>query len=418
LSKVMTIGVHLVALPLALHALGVERFGAFVMITALLSWLNLSSAGLFPGLTREISRCSFADRHQAASLFTAAFYLSGALALVSGVIATAALLLIPVSELFGDGFEPYAREIRFAGHTAIAVLVLQVVSGVAEAVRAGAQQQHVNNLWGTVGNLLSLALLVVAALWVPSIAFIVLAVHGSITLAKLANLIHLMFVSDRIFCPRWSLWNRSTARRLMRTGSAFLLVQIAAMANQQVSAYVVGYIGGPNEVAVFSVMLRLVVILGGTVVMVTQPVWPALTEALHRGDLAWGLSRAKWLVLGLSLYATSMGFIVAVLGKQLVELWMGAEIAPTGTLLALTGAYFAVVVWNHVHYTLLVAMGETWFPARILATEACLMMILCALLVPKYGAEGGMVALLAAGLVVTGWRMPLSVRRHVARMRA
>ena len=410
LSKFVMLAVQLAALPLALKALGVERFGAFVMITALLSWISLTSAGLFPGLTREISKSDPEVKEYRAKLFTVAFYIVLALSLVTGLVISVVISVVPVAALFGEGFQPYENEIRIGAYLAVGVLVLQVITGVAEATRAGLQQQHISNLWGAAGNLLSIVMLIVAALWVPTIAFLVLAVHGSVAIAKLTNFIHLVFIGTSGISVKWDYWDKSIAKKLASVGSAFLLVQIAAIASQQISVFVVGYISGPKDVAVFSIMLRLTVIMGGIVIMFTQPVWPAISASLHNGEISWAKNRAKLLVYGVFIYAVIVGLFVAFQGKWLIQIWIGSEISPTTTLLALTGAYFVVVVWNHVNYTLLVAVGRAWLPAVVLITEACLMLGLSLWLVPKYGAEGGMWALLIAGLVITGWIAPLSVK--------
>lgn len=411
LSKGVTIGVQMAALPLALHALGKERFGVYVMITALLSWINLASAGLFPGLTREISRADCEDREHAAALFTAAFYLVAALSLMCGSIATGVLYFTPVDFLFGAGFELYADEIRLGGFVAIVLLVVQTIGGVAESARAGLQEQYINNNWGTVGNLLSFALLVVAAQQFPFVVVIVLAVNGSVAAAKLVNMMQLTMISHRHLLPRPSQWKPLIAKVLIGSGTAFLLVQFSVLAVQQASTYVVGYLGGPGEVAVFSVMQRMIVLLGGVVVMFTQPVWPAVSEAMVRRDYQWAQKRASRLVCFLILYAVVVAVVIAIAGKTIIHHWVGNEVTPTVTLLVLTGAYFVVVVWNHVHYTLLIGVGRTWYPAVTLAAEAVVVLLLCMLTVPAYGAEGGMIALLAAGLLVTAWLAPIGVMR-------
>ncbi len=414
LSKVATIAVQIVAIPIAINALGSERFGVFVMITALLSWLNLASAGLFPSLTREISRTKFNNK-RVASLFAVVFYLVGAISITCGLGAAAILYLVPVQNLFGDGFELYASEIRLGGYVAISIVVLQIISSVAEAARAGFQEQHINNLWGVMGGITSLIALVTTMLYIPSLVAIILAVHGAAAIAKVANMTQMIGFHRRYLFPHPSSWDRSVVQVLVSSSSAFLLVQIASIASQQASAFIVGYIRGPDEVAVFYIMLQMIVLLGGTVVMFTQPVWPAITDAIQQKDHAWAKQRAKLLLWGLCFYALLIAILIAVFGETIIHFWIGPEITPSSTLLTLTGVYFFVVVWNHVNYMLLIGLGQTWLPATVLLTEAILMLVLCLYLVPKYGAEGGMLALVAAGIVITAWIAPINVKRTFTR---
>ena len=53
-GKGVSIVVQLIAVPIAISALGIERFGVYAMLTALLNWLNMATVGVLPGLTVQI----------------------------------------------------------------------------------------------------------------------------------------------------------------------------------------------------------------------------------------------------------------------------------------------------------------------------------------------------------------------------
>ena len=50
-SKIATVALQILVLPLAIRSLGAERYGVYVMLTSSLSWILLAGTGLAPSLT-------------------------------------------------------------------------------------------------------------------------------------------------------------------------------------------------------------------------------------------------------------------------------------------------------------------------------------------------------------------------------
>lgn len=401
ISKIATLLVQILALPLALSAVGSERFGVYVMVTGLLSWLSLSSSGLFPGLTREVAKHSTNISH-IKQLFKHALILVLGLSTLLTIVFFAALTYIPIEKIFGTHFIPYSAEAKLASIAALICILLQVIGGAAEAVRTGMQQQHINNLWGVFGNLLSIPLLLLCALTVPEIYFLVIATHGALALSKILNLLHLkLFFNSQKNSTSKSI-DLKLFKLLLGTGIILLIGQVATLMTQQGSAFIVGYISGPVAVADFSVMLRITVIAGGMVVMVTQPLGAAITASLAKNDHVWVFSKAYRMGKFVIAYAIISGLIIAIFGPHIVNLWLSNEIKPQIELFWLTGLYFSIAVWNHTHYITLIAMGETLFPTLVLLAESATMVLLAVLITPLLGASGGMIALIIAGISISG----------------
>jgi O-antigen/teichoic acid export membrane protein len=76
-SKICSILLQILIVPLAISSVGIERFGIFIMIVSACVWLELGGIGIGPGLTHSLSVAwSSGSKINEKSIFSMAFYLS------------------------------------------------------------------------------------------------------------------------------------------------------------------------------------------------------------------------------------------------------------------------------------------------------------------------------------------------------
>ncbi len=86
-ARLLSAGLTLVSLPLAVRYLGAERYGVWATITTTAVWINLLDLGIANTLTNSISRAyALDDRASAARYFTNALLISGSIAVIVGAV--------------------------------------------------------------------------------------------------------------------------------------------------------------------------------------------------------------------------------------------------------------------------------------------------------------------------------------------
>lgn len=417
-SKALGLVVQFLAVPLAMRSLGAERFGIYTMLVSALVWIDLGRLGIGPGLTRELALAwNRDDRQRERMLFSnATFFLFG-------IAAAIALLLLAgyhagadsIDAIFGASAMRYRSEI-LEGMVVVGVfLVAQIVFSAGEAARSAYQDDFINNLMNTLANLASLLMIFAVALFQPTVPAFALAVFGSLALGKGVNLALLVLRSRPYLMPRWRYVDRTQLRPLLASSFAFWVIQIATLMMHNLSLLQLGHMIGAEGLTPFAVVFRLFQLLSTGVLMVSMPLWPAITDAVVRGDREWIARACRRLVLGALAFSALAGLAVAVLGSRLIPLWAGAAVRPDGALCALLGAYFVIWMWNHCHTVILFGLGRLWAVAYVMLAEGSLVLILSALLVPRFGAAGTAAGLCLAGLSTTAWILPMVFRQALAR---
>ena len=420
LSKVGTVLLRLISIPLAIRVLGMEEFGVYVTITMIVSLIDTMHVGLGPALTRGISRAAAAgDRDRERGLFTTALTMSAGLTFSIGLFGAILLLAVPVEVLFGAKFAPYADSVYRACWIALVVVAIEMICIVVEKARDGYLETRYNNSWGAAGNFAGAAMLLVGIRFFPTIEFLVLAINGSLALAKLSNTIHFLGFQRRYLIPRISTFRRDLVKPLMRDGILFSMTGLNALVEYSAVGFVVSRLIGPVAAATYAVMVTVHFSLTGLMQMITIPAWPAIMDARERGEIGWIRRTANRLnLLGL---AFSVGTAVALvsLGPWALPLWAGDEFHIERLALAFFAIFFVVHIWRQLHQMLIQGLGQVGMAAKVAAAESILVLGGCLAVVVSGGGLAAVYGTIVVCLLGLGaWMLPLIYRREIRSLEA
>jgi O-antigen/teichoic acid export membrane protein len=180
-----------------------------------------------------------------------------------------------------------------------------------------------------------------------------------------------------------------------------------------------GRLAGPVGVTGFSVLVMLTSAMLGFVLMITTPMWPAVVDALARGDVAW-VRRTAWrLWMYVTGFAAVCGVVLVVLGPTLLPMWVGPKAQDLDRPVMLAFAvYFLLFAWRHANHMLVVGVGRVRSLALIQLAESALVLGAAWFGMNHGGLATLLLAMAAAIAVVTGWMLPGLFYRELGRVRA
>ncbi len=421
MSKAGTIILRLVSIPIAVHLLGMEMFGVYTAITMAVGMIDMLHIGIGPALTKALAKAvARGDRETERTVFGTGILLSLGFTVLAAAVAALLLFNVPIPRLFGPDFAPVQETMFRAALLGLLIIQVEIVCIPFEMARDGYQETRFTNAWGAAGNVFG-ALLLLGGIWFfPTIEFLLIAVNGSIALAKLGNTCHLL--SQRPYLlPRFSLFRKSLVPSLARDGIRFSITYIlAAAVEYNLMAFLIGHHAGPEAVGVWNVMVTVHFSLAGLVAMITKPYWPALMDAFERGDHAWIAKSSNRLRLGGLGFALLAGAGLVALGPWLLALWAGDEIytaVPEAfrmdrlALLAFA-AYFTIHIWRHIHQTLALGIGWVTPVVSVVVAEAVLLVATASFVLYHGGGAGSIYLVMAATIAMaSGWLFPLFFHR-------
>ena len=205
-ARLLSAGITLVSLPLAVRYLGAERYGVWATITTTVVWINLLDLGIANTLTNSISRAyALDDKASAARYFTNALLITGSIAAIAGGAFAIVCSHVNWMKLFNVSANVPAAEVRGTVVVAAALMLLGLPCNLGAKLLAGYQELHRNNYAVCAGAVASvIGLGVGIALRVSMPVLFVMSV-GCLTFASLANLISVVTWHKPWLLPRPSL---------------------------------------------------------------------------------------------------------------------------------------------------------------------------------------------------------------------
>lgn len=330
-----------ISVPLVGGYLGDDRYGIWLQMSSFLAALGPLDLGIGLGLLTVVSDAYGRDDREAArrAISTAAAMLT-MIAAVAVVVFGIAYLFIPWARVFNVTTPTAMSEAGPAAAVLFGAFAVGLPLGIVAQVQLAHQAGYISSAWAIVGNLGSfVALLAIIAIH-GSLPLLILALTGVGLVAAVLNGWFLFRRQRRWLMPRLRDADIHSARPLLKTGSLFLVLQIAGLAAYSLDNVVIAQIMGSGAVQEYAVPTKLFVLAPTLLSFVLMPLWPAYRESLARGDAGWvGRTLRRSIILA-ALVNIPSTVVLVLTGPLIIQIW-----APS----------------LHLHPTMLLMLGlGTW----------------------------------------------------------
>jgi len=387
-SQVVNIISAVIVTPVLLNYIGLERYGLIAALSSALVLMNYLDFGVGIGIQNKVSKAYALNDHESGTIFVSTGMVFYSLVFVSLVLF--AIFVIPHVSI--------TRWVKLETHLAQAELLptVQVVFiGVAFSMFStfvqrlfdGLQQGYLTRYVAVAARLLGIVLMLVMIHFKAGLPILVLG-------SMLPNMG--IMVAYGLLLRRYP-WMRPSL--LLVRPRHFL--EVARIGLQGIGAivavsvlnygipFVISNRVGASSSAVFSVASRLFLPILQLVISITTPFWPAVSEAMARGDIEW-IRRGfeKYLKL-LSAVAVAAILVVTLAGKSVILLWTrNASVVPGFSLLFAVSLFHGFLILNAPLSSVLNGMNR--FTGQLVygSITSGICLALGAVLAGTYGAEG------------------------------
>jgi O-antigen/teichoic acid export membrane protein len=375
-SRLVQVASTLLVMPFLLRALGPAKFGIWGA-AASLAWMSgVADIGTGFALVTLVAR-SLAHNQagKARRHITGALTIGGGL---SGLMLMVAWMAWICGALHGGG-TPYL--IAFVG------LALNVPLNSANNVWMALQKGYVSGFWELVQTVLTSAGLVSAAAFTNDVRVYVALVYAGLVLANLGSLIHLFLLHPELR-PQGLPESLAAMREVARSGIMFFILGITGGLAYMLDNVLALQLLGAEASARMTIALRICMTAVGMLAVMSQPLWPAFTDAAHKADRGWirrSLLRSTAMLVG----AAAAGSAVLLLyGEPLLRLWLHANLGIGRTLLWAISAWILTQSLVRVPHLLLNGLSLIRFQIGVFTVATLIAFALKFALAPYLGVAG------------------------------
>jgi O-antigen/teichoic acid export membrane protein len=406
----------LLIVPLAVRYLGNDGYGLFVTITAVVTWLQVSTFGVGAGLQNALTEAVAAgDTARQRSLISTAFVFLVTVTAVLGIGLAASFSALPWTRIFPAADTALAAQVA----PTVAIVLTGFVSTFALAfvnsIYAARQQLQIPNYAAIATALLTVAGTVLAVYLDLGLVGLTAATVGSgAVVAWGFSIGYLLAPSNRDFRPSLRGVTRAAWARIFRSSSAFFVIQICSMALFQSDYFIIAHFAAVDDVTPYSVANKPFNILSTLILAaVIHPLWAAYGNAKACADIEWiQRNHRRVLLIFMGLYGSAF-VAMLLIGRPLLSLWVGADAAPTTALIAATGCYYLIRQWTDLHSGLVNGLDMIWPQAFSAIIHALITVALELWLIRSLGVIGVPLACFLGYALVSAWFLPLLAQRSL-----
>lgn len=411
-SKLANVLTRLVTVPLSLHLLGTDRYGLWLTVGSVLTWLAVYDLGLSSGLLNTVSAAYGHEdwqairRHVSTAFFSLAAMSSVMLAVVLGASRWAGLPgLLGIqagSPLAGDA----VTLLLISGTYFATAFTVNSANYFASAVQEGYLTAYAQ----TSASLLTCILLVLLSLGKPSLAQFALVMGCPTVLATTVLAGYLFLSRYRAARPAIRFYSFDSLRAISACGTPILMSQLADLAIIYSANLVISHRLGPSTVPSYAVPFSALMVASTICYGLAAPYQAAYAEAMARGDIEWIRQTAFRVLKRNMAIISACGVAFAVAGPVGISIWTRGKVTPSFSLLGAMAIYSALSVWATSNGVLLNGIGRVKTKAAMHSSVAAAFVLAAWFSICHLGLMAVPLAGIAAHLLDLALSLPLALQ--------
>jgi O-antigen/teichoic acid export membrane protein len=388
-SKTVTLLASAISLPLAVRYLGRLEFGIWVTISTSAVMLSVLDLGIANTLTNFISRAyANDDEAMAQRYFATALWGTISISIVLGVSGLAVFHWIDWGALFRLQDAALVKQVHWAVALCFLFFLLGLPLNLANKVLSGYQEVHLSNYFAMLNGVLGLVAIAATVMLRGSLVMLTAAYCSALLLSSVLLNLWLYVWHRPGVVPRPSAVTLALTRELFGKGALFFVLQLSGLVVFNSDNLVISHYLGPAEVTPYSVAWRLCGYAAMFQSMLVPSLWPAFSEAFHRGDYVWVRTTYRRLMRGSLLAVGAAAVVIGLLGRPLIRVWAGPSAVPGVWLLWLMCCWVVLLSYTVNQAMLLAATQRIRVQAIYSAVTAVANLIVTIVLVQRIGAIG------------------------------
>jgi len=351
-QRVLQIVGTLITMPLVLHALGQDGFGIWAA-AASIAWMSATvdwgiGTALLTAITRSLARgdATEARRQVAAALRLAVLIGLGEAAL--------GLIIIPL-------VVPPAAALPY--QVAVVGMAFNVPASLGGPLWGGLQRMHMVWVWEAAQSVVTLIALFALTRITADPLWYVAVTFGGLLATNLASLLH-AFLRHPELRPNSTDRNAPLAG-VLRHGIPYFFLGVATTLAVHSDNIIALSLLGPMAAASMAVAQRACMMALNLLWVLTQPLWPAFTDAAARGNPVWIRRNLVGATIVVSACAIGGCAILIAFGQPLLHWWMGGGLDVAPPILWAMAIWIVVPALGRIPDVVLNALGVIWFQVAV-----------------------------------------------------
>lgn len=411
-TRGLSILLNLLIVSITISYVSSYKYGIWLTITSLVSWLSFFDIGLGNGLKNK-----FAEAVSLGKIKLARIYVSSTYAVFTIVILSVWLIVSSVSinlnwaKIFAL-HESLNSELRVVILIAIANFAFQFILKLVTTLLHAIQRPALSSLFDTTSQLFVLVLILILKKITGdgSLIHLSLIFTFSYIFVLLVGSVWAFKTVLKQYAPSFKLVKIKYVRNILPLGLKFFLLQIIGIVFYQTNNIVITRMLGPTEVTVYNVAFKYMQTISIVFMVVLTPFWSAFTEAMTTGDYPW-MKRATRKLQQMFIYLGILGLVMVIASPVLYQWWIGDKVQIPFVITVLMFVFHMFHSWSTLYTQLLAGLGKIKLQLIFSSLAGVLYLPVVIFMCGRFGLNGILYGNILILLLLNSWFGPVQINK-------
>lgn len=337
LYKPVSMVISMLYVPIFLNCLGAEKYGIWVTISSILSWMTNFDIGIGNGLRNRLAEYyAKGDKQKSQNVVATSYVILGIISIVMLVLFVIISCLFDLPEFMGisNDSEPISIILVIAA----SCVCLNFVLGLCSTIFYAIQEASVVALKGIVVQLMQLSVALFLTIISKSSLLWVAILYGLSEVVVNIAFSGWLFRKNTFLFPHIKNYDRKYVNSVVSLGSKFFILQICALLIYSCDNIIISKYIGASSVTAYSIVHNVFTLAVVFHSAINAPMWSAYTAANARNDLEW-IKQSMFKVIIVTLIISVGTLIVVPIFKPLAYLWLRKKLHYAQGLIILEAVY-------------------------------------------------------------------------------
>lgn len=317
----------LLIVPVTIHYVNPTRYGIWLTLSSIISWIQLFDFGLGNGLRNKFAEAMADDDKDLAKQYVSTTYFT------LGIIMLVLFTVIVIINQFLNWANilkldaSYAQELKQVFTIVTFFFCTSLVVNLFSTILTANQKPGLSAILGAVGQIVSLLVIYFLTLTTEGSLFNLALYYSGVPMLVVlfASVYGFGFTRYKDYVPKLKCYKKNHIKSVTSLGFKFFVICISMFFVFQMMNIVISRELGPDAVTEYNIAFKYFNILTTIIIIIVTPFWSAFTDAYHKKDYIWMASSMKKLekVWLMSCLAT---LVMIIFANLFYRVWVGKEL--------------------------------------------------------------------------------------------
>ncbi len=357
INQILSMANRILLVPLFIYAWGIERYGQWIIITSLVSYLSITEFGVGQYVINKLNQLYVKDR-----LDEYSEYINSGLILFLIVPISIFIIIIAIGEFNILNF-PQLSNIKKEEEKLIIYLLalyflMQIPQGYLTGVYSTFKKYYVGVMLNNLSLFLQILLISVALYMKLGVIEVAIAQTIPVLLTMLLTLYMLRKYYPELNIANLSKANFITLRKIIKPSSFYLKLQVAQMVNVQGIIIIIGMVIGEKAVVIFTTIRTVANILKQFLGLVFYPLMPDITRLEAANDYRLLKELVNFLLRLILISSVIYISILYYYGSHIYMRWLSGNVSYDQILMLLICVQVIINIISSLYGNILTATNK------------------------------------------------------------